>query len=187
MVKRNVSIFISGKGTNLYNLIKRSRDYNFPISVKLVICNNKDALGIQYAKKNSIPFILVDTKNISYENLILYKLKEYKIELICLAGFMKIISKNFLRSFRKKIINIHPSLLPKYKGLNTFEKVLKNEDVKTGCTIHYVNEKLDSGRVILQKKFYVDEKDNIITLKKKTQILEYLAYPEAIIKIFRNY
>ena len=99
---------------------------------------------------------------------------------------MKIISKNFFKSYRKKIINIHPSLLPKYKGLNTFEKVLKNKDIKTGCTIHYVNEKLDAGKVIVQKRFYVDRKDNIITLKKKTQNLEYLAYPEAVIKIFRN-
>ena len=187
MVKKSVCVFISGKGTNLNNLIKRSRDYNFPISVKLVICNKKDASGIKYAKKNSIPFILINTKDKSYENLVLYKLKEFKIELICLAGFMKIISKNFLRSYRKKIINIHPSLLPKYKGLNTFENVLKNKDTKTGCTIHYVNEKLDAGKVIIQKIFYVDKKDNIITLKKKTQKLEYLAYPEAVIKIFRNF
>ena len=99
---------------------------------------------------------------------------------------MKIISKNFFKIYKKKIINIHPSLLPKYKGLNTFEKVLKNKDTKTGCTIHYVNEKLDAGKVIVQKRFYVDRKDNIFTLKKKTQSLEYLAYPEAVIKIFRS-
>ena len=99
---------------------------------------------------------------------------------------MKIISKNFFKSYRKKIINIHPSLLPKYKGLNTFEKVLKNKDSITGCTVHYVNEKLDAGKIIVQKKFYVNRDDNTITLKKKTQNLEYLAYPEAVIKIFRN-
>ena len=186
MVKRSVCVFISGKGTNLNNLIKRSRDYNFPINVKLVICSNKEALGIKYAKQNSIPFIFINTKCKIYENLVLNKLKQFKIELICLAGFMRIISKNFLRNYRKKIINIHPSLLPRHKGLNTFEKVIKNKDIETGCTIHYVNEKLDSGRVILQKRFYVDKNDNIITLKKKTQNLEYLAYPEAIIKIFRN-
>ncbi len=186
MVKRSVCVFISGKGTNLNNLIKRSRDYNFPINVKLVISNKKDAFGIKYAKKNSIPFIFINTKHQRYENLVLNKLIEFKIELICLAGFMKIISKKFLRSYRKKIINIHPSLLPKYRGLNTFEKVLKNQDAKTGCTIHYVNEKLDAGKIIVQKRFNVDKKDNIITLKKKTQKLEYLAYPEAVIKIFRN-
>ena len=95
MVKRNVCVFISGKGTNLNNLIKRSRDYNFPISVKLVICNKKDALGIKYAKKNSIPFVLINTKKKNYKNAVLYKLKKFKINLICLAGFMKIISKNF--------------------------------------------------------------------------------------------
>ena len=94
--------------------------------------------------------------------------------------------KKIFSKIYKKIINIHPSLLPKYKGLNTFEKVLKNKDTKTGCTIHYVNEKLDAGKVIVQKRFYVDRKDNIFTLKKKTQSLEYLAYPEAVIKIFRS-
>ena len=99
---------------------------------------------------------------------------------------MKIISVSFLEKFRKKIINIHPSLLPKFKGLNTFSRILKNKEKKTGCTVHYVNEKLDSGNIILQKNFYINKGDNEEIIKKKTQYLEYRAFPEAIIKIFRN-
>ncbi len=98
---------------------------------------------------------------------------------------MKIISKNFLRSFKKQVINIHPSLLPKFKGLNTFEKILKKKEIKTGCTVHFVNEKLDGGRIISQKSFYIMINSDVSDLKKRTQNLEYSAYPEALIKIFR--
>ena len=186
MVKKNACIFISGKGSNLKNLITRSRDYNFPISVKLVVSDKKKALGIFYAKKNSIPFLLIDTKSRNYENKLLEYLKKYKISLICLAGYMKILSKKFLRNYGKKVINIHPSLLPKFKGLNTFSKVLKNKEKKTGCTVHYVDEKLDNGKIISQRSFYINSKDNEEILKNKTQKLEYLIFPESIIKIFRK-
>ena len=187
MVKRNACVFISGQGTNLKNLILRSRDNNFPINIKLIISNKKNAKGIFFAKNNSIPYMVINTKFNNYENHILKILKEKKISLICLAGYMKIISKKFIKNFGKKIINIHPSLLPKFKGLNTFARVLKNKEKKTGCTVHYVNEKLDSGQAISQKSFFITEKDNEFTLKKKTQKLEYQIFPEAIIKIFRNY
>ena len=115
----------------------------------------------------------------------LVKLKFYKIDLILLAGYMRILSKKFIRSFSKSIVNIHPSLLPKFKGLNTFEKVLIKKEKKTGCTVHFVNERLDSGKIILKKFFYIDEKDNIASLKKKTQNLEYNAFSEAVIKIIK--
>jgi len=186
MVKKNTCVFISGQGSNLKNLIMRSRDANFPISIKLVITNNDNAYGIIYAKKNSIPYFILNTKLRNYENRLLLVLKKYKISFICLAGYMKIISKDFIEKFRKKIINIHPSLLPKFKGLNTFSKVLENNEKKTGCTVHYVNEKLDSGNIIVQKSFYVNSNDNEKTLKQKTQKLEHQVFPEAIVKIFRN-
>ncbi len=185
MVKRNACVFISGDGTNLKNLIRRSRDYYFPITIKLVVCNNPKAKGINLAKKYSIPHIIIDTKLRNFENYILKNLRKYRISIICLAGYMKIISKNFIRSYRKKIINIHPSLLPKFKGLNTFSRVLKKKEIKTGCTVHYVNEKLDAGRIISQKSFYILPDFNEKDVKDRTQKLEYLAYPEAILKIFR--
>ena len=128
MVKKNACVFISGSGTNLRSLIKNSRNYNFPIKISMVVSNNIKAKGIEYAKKFAIPFICLNANKIKFENIILNRLKEKKIKLICLAGFMKILSKNFVRRFKGQIINIHPSLLPKYKGLNTFERVIKNNE-----------------------------------------------------------
>ena len=186
MVKKNACVFISGKGSNLKNLITKSRDYSFPINIKLVICDNANAKGIIYAKKNRIPYLIINTKIKNYDNQILISLKKHRITLICLAGYMKIISKNFISKYGKKIINIHPSLLPKFKGLNTFSRILKNNEKKTGCTVHSVNEKLDSGNIISQKSFYISANDNETILKRKTQKLEYLAFPEAIIRIYRN-
>ena len=186
MEKRKTCVFISGQGSNLKNLIFHSRDKNFPIKISLVICNNKNANGINYAKKFQIPYIIINTNLRNYENKILFNLKKYDIDFICLAGYMKIISSSFIKKYNKKIINIHPSLLPKFKGLNTFSRMLKNKERKAGCTVHYVNEKLDSGSTITQKSFFIDSKDNELLLKKKTQMLEYQAFPEAIIKIFRN-
>ena len=186
MVKKKTCVFISGNGSNLKNLIKRSRDYNFPININLVITNNSAANGIFYAKKNSIPYLIINTKNRYYENEILKEIKKYKISIICLAGYMKIISKNFLKNYRKKIINIHPSLLPKFRGLNTFSRILKKNEKKTGCTVHYVDENLDTGKIILKKSFFIKPTDNIETLKNKTHVLEYSAFPEAIIKMYRD-
>ena len=186
MVKRNTCVFISGHGSNLKNLISHSRDSSFPIKISLVISNNRKANGINYAKKYKIPYIFVNTNLNNYENKILLNLKKYKISFICLAGYMKIISQNLIKNYERKIINIHPSLLPKFKGLNTFSRMLKNKEKKAGCTVHYVNKKLDSGDKIIQKNFFIKENDNEKILKNKTQKLEYKAFPEAIVKIFRN-
>ncbi len=185
MVKKKTCIFISGKGSNLKNLISHSRDNNFPIKIDLVICNNINAFGINYAKKNKIPYIFIDTKKKNYENKILLNLKKYNISFICLAGYMKIISKKIIKKYKNKIINIHPSLLPKFKGLNTFSRILKSKEVKTGCTVHYVDKKLDNGNTITQKFFYIKSGYNEQNLKENTQKLERRAFPEAIIKIFR--
>ena len=100
---------------------------------------------------------------------------------------MKIIPNLLIKNYPKKIINIHPSLLPRFKGLNTFSRILKNKEIKTGCTVHFVNKKLDDGKIIVQKYFFINSKDDEFSLKRKTQIIEYNAFPEAIIKIFRNF
>ena len=135
MVKKRACVFISGSGTNLREIIKSSRDYSFPVNVCLVVSNNEKAKGNIFAKKFSIPFICINDSKYKFEKTILKKLFEYKIDIICLAGFMKILSKKFIRNFKGKIINIHPSLLPKYKGLNTFQKALKSNEKMTGCTV----------------------------------------------------
>ena len=184
MVKKRACVFISGSGTNLREIIRSSRDYSFPVNVCLVVSNNEKAKGNIFAKKFSIPFICINDSKYKFEKTILKKLFEYKIDIICLAGFMKILSKKFIRNFKGKIINIHPSLLPKYKGLNTFQKALKSNEKMTGCTVHFVNEKLDSGKIIIKKKVNIYNDDNVETLKKKVQFEEYRAYSSAIRKIY---
>ncbi len=184
MVKKRTCVFISGQGTNLKNLISCSRNENFPIKISLVISNNTEANGIIYAKKYKIPYLFIDTTYQNYENKILLNLKKYKISFICLAGYMKIISAKIIKNYQKRIINIHPSLLPKFKGLNTFSRMLNKKEVKAGCTVHYVNEKLDAGNTIVKKTFFINLNDDEEILRKKTQELEYRAFPEAIMKIF---
>ena len=185
MVNKNACVFISGSGTNLRSLIKHSREYNFPINISFVICNTKNAKGIKFAKLYKIPFVISNLNNIINLEYILNELQKRNISIICLAGYMKILNKKFIKKFNKKIINIHPSLLPKYKGLNTFKKALKNKDHLSGCTVHYVNDKLDSGKIILKKKVSIEIDDNENTLKDKIQKKEYRAYSESIINIFR--
>ena len=185
--KINTSVFISGKGTNLKNLIKFSKTNNSPIKISIVISNNKRAYGIKYAKKNKIKIKIIDFSKKREINDLLKILKFNNIQLICLAGFLKILSKDFIKSFKGKIINIHPSLLPKYKGLNTHERVLENNEKFTGCSVHFVNEKLDGGKIILQKKIKILKKDDLKSLKNKVLKEEYKLYPKSIIKILPNY
>ena len=185
--KIKTAVFISGTGSNLLNLIKFSYTKKSPIKIQLVISSNKDAKGINYAKKYRIKNKTFNyEKNNNPEKLILKKLKLNKIDLICLAGFMKILSSNFVKRFEGKILNIHPSLLPKYKGLNTHSRAIKNKERYSGCTVHYVNSKLDSGKIILQKKVKISKDDNHFTLKAKILKQEHVLYPKAIIKLFSN-
>jgi len=184
MVKKSACIFISGTGSNLRSIIKSSRDYNFPINVNLVISNKKSANGIYFAKKFAITYLILYFKKKKFENIAMKELIGRKIKLVCLAGFMKILSKNFIRNFSGEIINIHPSLLPKFKGLNTFNRVLKAKEKITGCTVHYVNEKLDNGRAIIKKRVWINKKDSPENLRKKVQIEEHKAYSIAIRKIY---
>ena len=178
-----VSVFISGRGTNLKSLINFSKYKNSPIKIVLVICDNKNAKGINYAKKNNIKFLFINYKNKKKaENKILINLKKNNIDLVCLAGFMKILSKKIINNYKYRILNIHPSLLPKYKGLNTHNRVIENKEKFTGCTVHLVSSKLDSGKIILQKKVRVLKKDNEISLSKKVLKIENLIYPKAIKK-----
>ena len=182
--KINTAVFISGTGSNLKNLIKFSLLRNSPIIIKMIISNSINAKGLVYAKKYNIKKkIYKFKKKFLDEKKILTNLKKNKIHLICLAGFMKILSKNFIKKFDGKIINIHPSLLPKYKGLNTHERVIKNKEKFSGCTVHYVTSKLDSGKIILQKKVRIFKKDTVKTVAKRVLKQEHVLFPQAIKKI----
>ena len=182
-----ISVFISGRGTNLKSIINFSKTKKSPIKINLVISNNKNAKGINYAKKNKIKYLIVDYKNKKKaENKIVTSLKKNNINLICLAGFMKILSKKIVNIYKNRILNIHPSLLPKYKGLNTHKRVLERKEKFTGCTVHLVNSKLDSGKIILQKKIRVSKKDNEKSLSKKVLKIENSIYPKAIEKYINS-
>ena len=181
--KIKTAIFISGTGSNLKSLIKFSKLKKSPIIIKMIISNKPQAKGLQYSKIYKIKKKVFDFQNFLSEKKVINELKKNDINLICLAGFMKILSKRFIKNFRGKILNIHPSLLPKYKGLNTYEKAIKNKDKYSGCTVHFVNSKLDSGKIINQKKVRINKFDTPKSLAKRILIQEHKLYPAAIMKI----
>ena len=183
--KIKAAVFISGAGTNLESLIKFSKKKRSPFIVQLIISNNLRSKGLRFAKIFGIKKRIFKFKKKKLdEKKILKILKFEKINLICLAGFMKILSKSFIKNFKGKILNIHPSLLPKYKGLNTHKRVLLNKEKYTGCTVHFVSPNLDSGKIIMQKKIKVKKKDTPEKLGKRVLIEEHKLYPKAILKIF---
>ena len=176
----NVGVFISGRGSNLKELIKYSKKNNTSWKIKLVISNKKEAKGLAYAKKNRIINYGIENKKPQFEKKALRYLKKNKINLLWLAGFMKILSKEFIKKSKFKIINIHPSLLPKYKGLNTHERAIKAGDKYAGSTVHYVTAKLDSGKKILQTKVKILKKDKPNSLANRVLKAEHIIYPKAV-------
>ena len=182
--KVKTTIFISGNGSNMKNLIKFSKIKNSPIAINFVLSSNKKAKALNYLKKKKINFKIFDfkKKNVD-EKKILELLKKKDTQLICLAGFMKILSRNFIKRFKGKILNIHPSLLPKYKGLNTHKRAIINKEKFSGCTVHIVNSKLDSGKIIMQKKVRVNKNDDPESLSKRILKQEHLLYPKALVKL----
>ena len=182
--KIKTAVFISGKGSNLKNLIKFSKTKKSPISIDLIISDNFKAKGLVFGKIFKIKKKVFNFQNkFISERSILLELKNNKIDLICLAGFMKIISKNFIKNFKGKILNIHPSLLPKYKGLKTHQRAIENNEKFSGCTVHYVSAKLDSGKIILQKKVKIKQNENKKSLEKRILAQEHKLYPKAILKV----
>ena len=183
--KVNIAVFISGTGSNLENLIKHSLKKDSKFQICLVISNKSKAKGLNYAKRYKIKKKVINYSSINNAEMnILNELKKSKIDLVCLAGYMKILSRNFIKKFKGKILNIHPSLLPKYKGLNTHQRVLNNKEKYSGCTVHFVNARLDSGKIILQKKVKISKKDTEFSLAKKILVQEHKLYPKAILKVF---
>ena len=183
--KIKTAVFISGTGSNLNSLIKFSKTSRSPISINFIVSNNPKAAGLNYAKIYKIKKKILNFKNKNLsENKLLSVLKINNIKMICLAGFMKILSKNFIKKFKGKILNIHPSLLPKYKGLNTHERALNNKEKYSGCTVHFVSPRLDSGKIILQKKIKISKNETKATLAKKILAQEHKLYPKAVLKVF---
>ena len=186
--KKNTAVLISGRGSNLRSLIKYSKTKKSLIKIVLVVSDNLNAKGLNYANKSNISNIVIKfSSRKSFEDRLLKLLKRNNIDLICLAGFMKILSGKFIKKFNKTILNIHPSLLPKYKGLNTHNRAVQNKDKYSGATVHIVNKKLDSGKIILQKKVKILKSDSEKSLEKKVLKIEHKLYPKAIIRLLTNY
>ena len=183
--KIKCAVFISGTGSNLESLIHFAKKKNSPISIELIISDNPKAKGLKFGKIFKISKKVFNYKNkIIAEKKIISEINNEKIKLICLAGFMRILSKNFIKRFKGKILNIHPSLLPKYKGLNTHQRAISNNEKYSGCTVHFVNSRLDSGKIILQKKVKISKFDTAKSLANKILIQEHKLYPKAIRKVF---
>ena len=183
-LKKKIAILISGIGTNMEAIIKDSKSNNYPGIVKFVLSNNPDALGIIKAKNLGIKtFVFPVNKNHSmeiFEKRLLNLLIKEKIELICLAGFMKILSKYFLQNYNGTILNIHPSILPSIKGLNTHQRILE-KDIRThGATVHTVTSELDSGKILGQVTINILKKDTPKNLASKLIIKEHKLYTKVI-------
>ena len=181
--KKKIAVFLSGRGSNLKNLYKFSKTKSSKFTIHLVISNKKDAKGILFSKSKKIKSYSIDKKMSEFEQKSLSLISRENIDVICLAGFMRILSKTFVKKCKIPIINIHPSLLPKYKGLNTHARAIKSKDQFSGCTVHHVTSKLDSGTIILQKKIKILKKDTVATLSKKVLKVEHQIYPTALNKI----
>ena len=185
--KVNVAVFISGRGSNLENLIRCSKNKKSKFRISLIISSSSKASGLKFAKKFNIKRKVINfNNNTLIEKNLLMAFKKKRINIICLAGFMKILSKNFIKRFDGKILNIHPSLLPKYKGLNTHFRAIQNKESYSGCTVHYVNSKLDSGKIILQKRVKIFKKDTAKSLAARVLIQEHALYPKALNKIISD-
>ena len=186
-LKKNIAVFISGRGSNLKSIVRYSSKKKIIYKVKVIISNKRNAQGLLFAKKQKIKNYYINfTKSKRLGNRVLNILKKNDIKLVCLAGFMKILPAYFIKNYKGKIINIHPSLLPKYKGLNTHARAIKNNEEFSGCTVHYVNNLLDSGKIIIQKKTRITKKDTANSLKQKILKIEHKIYPRIINKILFN-
>lgn len=186
--KTKIAILISGRGSNMMSIIKACGDPEFPAEVALVVSNRNDAPGIEFSRSKGIKTLIIDHKEFlkypnareAFDREVDGQLEKYEIELVCLAGFMRLLSPWFVNKWSRKLINIHPSLLPNFKGANAVEDAFNSKALYSGCTVHYVTEEMDEGPIILQKKVPILESDNLESLKEKILKQEHIVYPKAI-------
>lgn len=180
--KKNIAVLISGSGTNLQSIIDKQDNYK----VVVVVSNKEDAYGLTRAKKANIPAYFIDHRDISrkeHEKKIVKILEKHKIDLVVLAGYMRILTPYFVRKYKRKLINIHPALLPSFPGTDGYGDCWRYGCKVGGCTIHFVDEGVDTGPIILQKTNPIKETDTLESFKKRGLKIEHQALPEAI-KLF---
>ena len=184
-MKLSVAILISGSGSNMVQLIK-SMDDNHPAFPSIVISNKPNAAGIKKAQDLGIPTLIINenfekSNGLGFEAELTEILNRHEVKIICLAGFMRILSKDFIDVFKDRILNIHPSLLPKYKGLNTHARAIAAKDKFSGCSVHLVTAELDGGPILAQSKVTIERTDTAETLSSKVLREEHLLYPEVLL------
>ena len=181
-----IAVLISGNGSNLEALINACKKNVISGSIDIIISNNPGAYGIQRAKNHSIDYKIVDNNRFKtredFDRALVAELEDYNPDLVVLAGFMRILTPVMIEAFKNKIINIHPSLLPKYPGLDTHNSVMKNGDLKHGVTIHFVNEVLDGGQIIAQGEISVNPKETLEELKTRIHAIEHVMLPMVVSK-----
>lgn len=185
--KTRVGILISGRGSNMQALIEAAKNPDYPAEIALVISNRPKAKGIEFAKENNIPVKIIDHKSFDsrdeFDHELNQALKEAKIDLVCNAGFKRLLGKDFVEKWRNKQLNIHPSLLPAFKGLNTHERALETDVKIAGCTVHFVRFEMDEGPIIAQAAVPVLQDDTAETLGARVLKAEHQIYPEALKKV----
>lgn len=186
----NLGILISGRGSNMLNLVNASQRGLINSKVKIVISNNNNSSGIDKAKRKNIKTKIINQNDYEskkdFENALTNTLKNQNVDLVCLAGFMSILSKKFLKEWHRKVINIHPSLLPSFRGKNAVKQALENRVKTAGCSVHFVDEGIDTGEIISQEKVSVSSNDDEETLGKKILKKEHVLYIKVIKELERN-
>ncbi len=180
----NIAVFASGRGTNFQAVIRAVKRGKIKANLALLVSDNPNAQAIQMAKQAGIGVALVERKDFiskkDFEDKIIQYLHESKIELIVLAGFMRVLSPEFVRKYRNRILNIHPALLPSFKGAEGIKDALDYGVKVTGVTVHFVDDQTDHGPIILQQPLPIEGKDNLESLEAKIHLLEHRLYPKAI-------
>ena len=186
----NLAIFCSGFGSNFQAILDAARQKKLHAKVALMICDNPKAAALRRAHRHDIPVFLFNPKlfknRVSYEKLIVRILKNQKVDLVVLAGFMRILTPYFIRAYRRRILNIHPSLLPRFKGAHAIRDAFKAGEKETGVTVHVVTKEVDAGPIILQKKVKISKRDTLKSLESKIHRVEHLLYPLAIQRYLRQ-
>ena len=182
--EKRVAIFVSGSGTNMENIARRAKEGKLRCDIALILCDNPNALALKRAANLGLETFVIERKNfnskLEFDEKINQKLLEKKVEAVFLAGYMRILSPEFVKNWAWRIMNIHPSLLPKYPGANSIKDAFEAKEKETGVTIHFVNEGVDSGPIILQRKVPIMPNDTLQNLEARIHEMEYQLYPEAI-------
>lgn len=184
------AVLISGNGSNLQAILDAAQAPDYPAEIVLVLSNNDDAFGLKRADNAGVPTVTIDHRNFpdreSFDRMMDAALKNHEIELVVMAGFMRILSPWFVAEWAGKLINIHPSLLPKFKGMHTHKRALEAGETQHGCSVHWVTPELDSGEIIAQAALEISPDDTPETLQQRVHMLEHQLYPEAVKKVARN-